>query len=137
MKRLNAVMLTGALMLGAGSGIFAMENVSDAATKLVKTDAFDKDGKVTKITSKKVVFKRQTGSSPVSWAKAKKLTISDATKFYKCKGYNGSYTKYKLQSVGKSAAINAIKNNKGNYVFFKSNGKKATMVVYGLENFVG
>ncbi len=109
----------------------------NAEAKTVDLDFSDAGGRVTDITSKKLIYRTQTGSSPESWAKPKKLKITSSTKFYKCKGYTKDYDKFKLKKVKKSKAISEIYNNGSNYVFFNIDGKNVTRVVYGMENFVG
>jgi len=116
--------------------VFCMP-MATANAKTVSINFANRDGRVTNITSKKIVYRRQTGSGPESWAKPKTLKISSSTKFYKCKGPDYKNEKYKLKKVSKSKAISAIFNNGSNYVFFKVKGKTAKMVVYGMENFVG
>lgn len=111
--------------------------MANAYAKTISVNFANKSGRVTNITSKKVVYRCQTGSSPESWARPETLKISSSTRFYECKGYNGNGTKYKLKKVNKPKAISAIFNNGSNYVFFKASGKTAKIVVYGMENFVG
>lgn len=102
-----------------------------------KFDAFNIDGRVTNITGKKLTYRRQTGSSPESWARPKSVKVTASTKFYLCKGYNTSYTKYKAKKVARKKAINAIYNNGSNYVNVFVKGNKAVRVMYGMENYVG
>ncbi len=99
--------------------------------------AFNIDGRVTNINEKKLTYRKQTGSSPESWAKPKSVKVTASTKFYLCKGYNTSYTKYKVKKVARKKAINAIYNNGSNYVFVFMKSNKAVRVMYGMENYVG
>lgn len=102
----------------------------------MKCNAVNADGRVTNIAGSKITYRKQTGSDPVTWARPKTARMTSSTKFYVCKGYNSSYTKYKIKRVSKKKAIHAIYNNSSNYVFFIKKGNKLTCVMYGMENYV-
>ena len=122
------------LCLTLGGCVVPVKKVSAASFSV---NAFTKDGRVTNITSKKLVLRRQTGSSPESWGKPQKYKVTAATKFYRCKGYNSSHTRYKAKKVSKKKALKSIYNNGSNYVVVKTKGKKVVCVLYNMENYVG
>ena len=68
------------LCLTLGGCVVPVKRVSAASFSV---NAFTKGGRVTNITSKKLVLRRQTGSSPESWGKPQKYKVTAATKFYR------------------------------------------------------
>ena len=61
------------LCLTLGGCVVPVKKVSAASFSV---NAFTKDGRVTNITSKKLVLRRQTGSSPESWKKPQKYKVT-------------------------------------------------------------
>lgn len=123
------ILVLGMLVIGQGSSV--------VSAKSVKLDFANAGGRVVDITSKKITYREQQGSSPEKWSKPYSVKINSKTKFYKCTGYNSSFTKYKVKPYSKTKAKNIIFNSGSNYVFFKVKNGTASMVVFGMENFVG
>lgn len=123
------ILVLGMLVIGQGSSV--------VSAKTIGLNFANESGRVVDITSKKITYREQLGSSPEKWSKPYSIKINSKTKYYKCTGYNSSYTKYKLKPYSKTKAKSIIYNNGSNYVFFKTKNGKATMVVFGMENFVG
>lgn len=135
MKRIKRMFAIGVLLV-LGVVMIGLKS-SNVSAKTVKLDFANADGRVVDITSTKIKYRVKLGSSPEKWSKMKTLKINSKTKFYKCTGYNSSYSKYKLKKYSKAKAKKAIFNNGSNYVFFKKKNGKASMVVFGMENLVG
>lgn len=129
MFAIGIILTLGVVMIGVNS--------PNASAKTVGLNFANADGRVVDITSNKIKYRVQLGSSPEKWSKIKTLKINSKTKFYKCTGYTSSCNKYKLKQYSSAKAKKAIFNNGSNYVFFKHIQGKASMVVFGMENFVG
>lgn len=129
MFAIGVILILGLVMIGLNS--------SNAGAKTIGVDFANADGRVADFTSSKIKYRVRLGSSPEKWSKLKTLKINSKTKFYKCTGYTESYSKYKIKKYSKAKAKKEIFNNSSNYVYFKKKNGKASLVVFGMENYVG
>lgn len=135
MRRDKRVFAIGVLLVL--SLVMTGQKSVNASAKTIRTDFANDSGRVVDITSNKIKYREQLGSSPEKWSKMRTLKINSKTKFYKCTGYTDSYSKFKIKKYSKAKAKKAIFNNGSNYVYFKKKNGKASVVIFGMENFVG